>query len=75
MYPLNLRGILNIHGQHSQDVLLPELKIVRKSMVTTLNSFTGIEMLKNHRLKQFPIRKIYLNFLLIFRNWKLNIQI
>jgi len=60
----------NIHKQHSQDVLLPELRIVRKNMVTTLNSFTGIEMLKNHQLKQFLIRKISLNILQIFRNWK-----
>jgi len=64
-----------IHGQHSQVVLLPELRIVRKNMVITLNNFTGIEMLKNHQLKQFFIRKINLNILQFFRNLKLNIQI
>jgi len=65
----------NIHGQHSQDVLLPELRIVRKNIVIILNNITGKEMLKNHQLKQFLIRKIYLNIFQIFRNWKLNIQI
>ena len=64
-----------IHGQHSQVVLLPVLRIVRKNMVITLNNFTGIEMLKNHQLKQFFIRKINLNILQFFRNLKLNIQI
>ena len=65
----------NIYGQHSQDVLLPELRIVRKNMVIILNNITGKEMLKNHQLNQFLIRRFYLNILQIFWNWKLSIQI
>jgi len=34
----------NIYGQQSQDDLLPELRNVRKNMVTIFNNITGKEM-------------------------------